>query len=221
MRGVRFLGAAVFSVFLASALASPSFGGAPEGKKAFEVKKCGECHQIQGPAKEKTIKDQLAKKGPELWYSGSKFKPDFLSSWLKDPKPIRPLEYYSLTKKNTGNHPKLDAKDAGNVADFLMSLKSNDVKEPVQAKDNPKGKQIFIKKMACYGCHEVKARDAVAGGLSGPSLIGASKRLQADWIYAYLSNPKVFKPVKDMPNYNGYLNEAEMKDVAAYVGSLE
>ncbi len=36
------------------------------GKAAFEAKGCGDCHYTVGPAKEKTIDDQLAKKGPGL-----------------------------------------------------------------------------------------------------------------------------------------------------------
>ncbi|MBI5644382.1 MAG: c-type cytochrome [Deltaproteobacteria bacterium] len=210
------------SVFLSSVLfASSSGAGVAEGKKAFQVKKCAACHQIEGPAREKTIQDQLARKGPELWYAGSKFKPEFLKNWLANPKPIRPLEYNSLTKKNAGDHVRLAASEAADMAGYLMSLKSADVKEgAVQPKDNPKGRAIFIKKQACYGCHEVTVRGNTAGGLSGPTLTGASARLNPDWIYAYLVNPRVFKPVKDMPNYAGILNDQEMKDLAAYIGSL-
>lgn len=200
---------------------SISHAGAQEGKKLFEAEKCASCHQIQGPAREKTIQDQLAKKGPELWYAGSKFKREFLVSWLADPRPIRPLEYYSLTKKNTGNHPKLSPRQASDMTEFLMGLRSPDVKAlGIQPADNPRGRVVFIKKQSCYGCHEVIVRGNAAGGLSGPSFAGAGKRLQADWIYAYLSNPKAFKPVKDMPDYTGYIKDDEMRDLAAYVGSL-
>lgn len=195
--------------------------GIPEGKKAFEANKCSGCHQVQGPATEKTIKDQLAKKGPELWYAGSKFKAPFLEKWLVNPQPIRPLVYNSVTEKNKADHPKLVQKDAADVASYLMSLTSAEVKPlGLQAVDNPKGRILFIKKQSCYGCHSVRVRGKVAGGLSGPTFAGASERLNPDWIYAYLKNPKVFKPVKMMPVYSGILNENEMKELASYVGSL-
>lgn len=202
--------------------AAPSFAGAPEGKKVFEVKNCGACHQIKGPAKEKTIKDVLAKKGPELWYAGSKLKPEFLEAWLKDPRAIRPMEYYSLTKVNDGSHAKLSATEALDVTQYLMTLKSADVKDAgLKAQDNPRGRVVFLKKQACYGCHLVKERANTAGGVTGPTLIGAGQRLKADWIYAYLANPKVFKPVKDMPVYKGILTDEEMKAVAEYVANLK
>ncbi|MDO8426061.1 MAG: c-type cytochrome [Deltaproteobacteria bacterium] len=207
----------IVSIFLPGS----TFAGGPEGKKIFEAKKCGACHQVEGPAKEKTIQDQLAKKGPELWYAGSKFKKGFLEAWLADPKPIRPLEYNSITKKNDGSHPKLSGKEALDAAAYLMTLKSSAVKDgAVQPKDTPKGRAIFIKRQACYGCHEVKVRGNAAGGLSGPSFVGVAMRLNPDWIYAYLTNPKVFKPVKDMPDYVGILTYSEMRDLAAYAATL-
>lgn len=223
MKGVSFLRLVAVSVFAAGvAFASTSHAGVAEGKKIFDSKNCGACHQVAGPAKEKTIEDQLAKKGPELWYSGSKFQKDFLKGWLKNPEPIRPMEYYSLTKKNAGDHPKLDAKGADEVSEYLMSLTSDAVKKAgITPKGGPQGRIIFEKKQGCYGCHELKKGGNVVGGLTGPTFVGLSERLQPDWIYAYLVNPKVFKPVKDMPVYEGILSEAELKTLAEYVSSLK
>lgn len=216
----RLFGAGLLSAALLL-WAVPSHGGVAEGKKAFDANKCAGCHQVQGPAKEKTIKDQLAKKGPELWYSGSKFKSGFLEKWLASPQPIRPLAYNSVTERNRGDHPRLSPKDASEVAAYLMSLKSPEVKPlGIQAVESPKGRIIFLKKQSCYGCHSMRVRGKMAGGLSGPSFIGAFERLNPDWVYSYLKNPKAFKPVKMMPVYSGILNEAEMKEVASYVGSL-
>ncbi|MBI5587055.1 MAG: c-type cytochrome [Deltaproteobacteria bacterium] len=223
MKGVSFLRLAAISAFAAGiAFAGTSHAGVAEGKKIFDSKNCGGCHQVAGPAKEKSIEDQLAKKAPELWYAGSKFKKEFLEKWLKDPKPIRPMEYYSLTKKNAGNHPKLDGKNADEVADYLMSLTSADAKKAgIAPKGGPQGRIIFEKKQGCYGCHEVSKGGSTVGGLTGPTMIGIGDRLQPDWIYAYLTNPKVFKPVKDMPTYEGVLSESDLKILAEYVSSLK
>ncbi|OGP19695.1 MAG: hypothetical protein A2054_07840 [Deltaproteobacteria bacterium GWA2_55_10] len=209
------------TVLIALFVSSGAEAGVAEGKKAFEAGKCASCHQIAGPASEKTIKDQLAKKGPELWYSGSKFKAGFLEKWLTNPQPIRPLVYNSLSERNRGGHPSLPAKEARDVAEYLMSLKSADVKAlGIQPRDTPKGRVMFIKKQSCYGCHTVNVKGKAVGGLTGPSLSNASERLNPDWIYAYLSHPKAFKPVKMMPVYTGIINDADMKELTAYVGGL-
>lgn len=196
---------------------------AAAGAKAFEAKKCQECHYTKGPAREKTISDQLAKKGPELWYAGSKFQKKWLGAWLQDPKPIRPMKFNDLTKKNPGDHPKLAGAEAANVTDFLMTLTSDVVKAgKVKPKKSAKGRLIFSKKMPCSGCHQYPTRKkGVKGGMSGPSLVGAGKRLNPDWILAYLQKPKVFKPVKMMPVFAGILSDKDMKNVSSYVANFK
>lgn len=217
-----FSAVAIILCLVVLAYSGGALAGGAEGRKVFEAQKCGSCHFTVGPAQEKTIKDQMAKKGPELWYAGSKFKPGFLALWLRAPKPIRPLQYNSLTKKNAGDHQRLAAREAGDVAAYLMSLTSAAVlPSGIQPGDNQRGKRVFITRFACYGCHEVTTKGAVVGGLSGPSLVAASERLNVDWVYAYLMNPKVFKPVKDMPNYVGIMDELLMADLASYVAGLE
>ncbi len=205
------------------ALASGTAGAdAGAGEEAFKAQDCVACHYTDGPAKEKTIDDQLAKKGPELWYAGSKFQKDWLQAWLQNPQPIRPMKYNSLTEENPGDHPKLGDGDAANVADFLMSLTSDAVQAGVvKPKNNPKGRLIFTKKMPCSGCHQYEGRKGVAGGRMGPSLVGAGKRLNPDWIYAYLLKPDVFKPVKMMPVFVGVLRENDMENVASYVANFD
>ncbi len=211
---------AVLSAAFLAAAASP---GSAAGGDVFEAKGCVACHYTDGPAREKTIDDQLAKKGPELWYAGSKFQKDWLAGWLADPKPIRPMKFNSLTEENPGDHPKLDGADVAAVTDFLMTLTTDEVEAgKVKPKKNPKGRQIFIKKMPCSGCHQyVGRKKKISGGRSGPSLVEAGLRLNPDWILAYLQKPKVFKPVKMMPVFTGLLSDKDMTNVARHVASFK
>jgi mono/diheme cytochrome c family protein len=213
-----FLAGALVLAAGASAKADPAAGA-----KVFEAQKCVECHYTDGPAKEKAIADQLAKKGPELWYAGSKFQQAWLESWLQNPEPIRIMAYNSITEKNPGDHPKLSGGDATSVTEFLMSLASKDVEAGViKPKKNLKGKLVFTKKMPCTGCHQYPGRkDQILGGLSGPTLVGAGNRLNPDWIYAYLKTPNIFKPVKAMPTFAGILSDKDMRNVATFVSTLK
>jgi len=191
-----------------------------DGKGIFASKNCGSCHQIQGPAAEKTFDDQLKKKGPELWYSGSKFKKEWLEEWLEKPATIRPLKYNSVTDKNTDKHPALSKKEADEVAEYLMTLTAKEVaKGTAEEKVTPQGKNLFIKRYSCVGCHSIKAGAQKVGGVSGPDLSEAGKRLTADWVYAYLKEPKVFKPVKRMPVFVDIINDNEMKTLAGFVAA--
>lgn len=194
---------------------------AAAGAKTFQAKKCQDCHYTDGPAREKTLADQLAKKGPELWYAGSKFQKEWLGKWLQDPRPIRALKYNSLTEKNPGNHPKLAGAEAADVADFLMSKISAAVKSgTVKPKANPKGRLVFTKNMPCSGCHQFPGQK-FTGGLNGPSLAGAGVRLNPDWILAYLKDTKTFKPVRQMPVFVGVINEQDMVAVAEFVATFK
>src|SRR3990170_5469814 len=191
-----------------------------DGKGIFASKNCGSCHQIQGPAAEKTFDDQLKKKGPELWYSGSKFKKEWLEEWLEKPATIRPLKYNSVTDKNTDKHPALSKKEADEVAEYLMTLTAKEVAKGVaEEKVTPQGKNLFIKRYSCVGCHSIKSGAQKVGGVSGPDLSEAGKRLTADWVYAYLKEPKVFKPVKRMPVFVDIINDNEMKTLAGFVAA--
>lgn len=212
------LAAAALALGAAPGLADPAAGA-----KVFTAKGCTGCHYTKGPAREKTIADQLAKKGPELWYAGSKFQKKWLGAWLQKPTPIRYLKFNSLTEKNPADHPKLAGGDAANVTDFLMTLTSKAVKAgKVKPKKNPKGRLIFTKKMPCSGCHSYPARKGkFSGGRSAPTLVGAGKRLNPDWILAYLKNPKLFKPVKAMPTFAGLLREKDMLYVARHIASFK
>jgi mono/diheme cytochrome c family protein len=217
----RFVTSFIYVAILA-AVTGPGRADPAAGEQVFTGSGCNGCHYTQGPATEKTIADQLAKKGPELWYAGSKFQKDWLEKWLQNPEPIRPLAYNSLTEDNPGDHPKLAGADAGAVTEFLMSLTSEVVKAGViKPKKNPKGRLIFVKKMPCSGCHQFPSKKKFKGGRSAPSLVGAGKRLNPDWIYAYLKETKAFKPVRMMPVFAGLLSDKDMKAVSAYVANFK
>jgi mono/diheme cytochrome c family protein len=212
---------AVLAAGLMALASGAALADAAAGAKLFQAKKCQDCHYTDGPAREKTIADQLAKKGPELWYAGSKLRKAWLAKWLQDPKPIRALKYNSLTEKNPGNHPKLAADEATDVTDFLMGRTSPLVKDGViKPKVNPKGRLVFTKNMPCSGCHQFPGQK-FTGGLNGPSLAQAGERLNPDWIFAYLKDTRTFKPVRQMPVFAGVLNEQDMQAVAEYVATFK
>ena len=102
-----------------------------------------------------------------------------------------------------------------------MGLKTPEVKPgSAIARESVKGRVIFEKKLGCYGCHQITKGDYAVGGLSGPTLVGTGKRLNPEWVYAYLINPKYFGGVTRMPVFAGTLGNEEMKILAAYVSTL-
>src|ERR1019366_8941980 len=69
------------------------FSGATLAEGGMLQKDCSACHNITGPAAQ-TLKDAFAKKGPDLFYAGNKYRQEWLVSWLQMPGRIRPAGIY-------------------------------------------------------------------------------------------------------------------------------
>ena len=206
------------------ALADPA-----NGKKLFEAKQCGACHATSGPVKMLPVTERSKIKGPPLWFVGSKFQPEWLISWLAAPTPIRRVKYGGLTKGGD-KHPALSGADAKTVGDYLLSLtdstmKSGAVKsKKLKRRTRIKAEKLFVKKQVCFGCHEYPSKKGNIGGFAGPSLVGAGKRLRADWVYAFMNDPSRYYPNARMPVYGdqafNLFTEKELKLLAQYIGNL-
>lgn len=210
-----------FALLISMAIMVGSIGfseAGGEGEKVFQSKKCGDCHAISGPNKIASIADWSNRKGPDLWFAGSKFKKEWLDNWLESPEPIRGVKWNSLDAANPDKHPGLSKQEAGEVAGYLMDLKDNDVKANTANKKvkKVKAKKLFEEKQACYTCHKVKVKRKTLGGVSAPTFVGAKNRLNPDWIAAFLKNPGRYEPKGRMPNFS-YLADEDIATLAGYI----
>jgi len=199
---------------------------AASGKDIFKAKKCDSCHSVT-QSLAKSFQEQLKKKGPDLWYAGSKYHSKWLEDYLQKPAQVRPMSFNSIEKKSDLKHPALSAADAKAVTAYLASLTSSAVKKGAVKKANKgvRGKILFKKKQACYGCHQApkkagKKGGKVFGGYTGPSFVGAGQRLQGDWIYSFLKDPKSFVGAGRMPHYK-HLKDKEIKTITEYMMSFK
>lgn len=209
--------------------APPAYADAAAGKKIFEAKNCGSCHRMTGPTDPVPVTERAKIKGPPLWFAGSKFKKEWLTAWLAKPAPIRRVKYGTLTK-GTNAHSSLSAADAAEVGSYLMSLTDSSVKAgaaeagEISRRARFKAETLFAKTQVCFGCHEYPSDRGNIGGFTGPSLVGAGQRLQADWILSFLKNNVRYYPDGRMPVYgpqafNKYSDE-DIELLAQYVGNL-
>jgi mono/diheme cytochrome c family protein len=176
-------------------------------------KDCAACHKIAGPAAQ-TLKEAFAKKGPDLWYAGNKYRQDWLVSWLQKPEHIRPAGMYygdhikpgaksdEIDTATLKDHVVLSKDDATAVAAELMQLKPHDdliAKEKIEPGTITKsaGEMNFDKFWGCMACHLIEPE---YGGLSGPELYTAGKRLQPEFIASFIRSPQAWEPKTWMPN---------------------
>ena len=139
-----------------------------------------------------------------LWFAGSKFKKEWLETWLETPEAIFGVKWATL-EKGAYEHPAVDAAEAVELADYLMTLVDKEILLDATAplpKSRGKRKsvigrtrQLFEKHQGCYACHSyLNRRNQVLGGFSGPSMVNAAKSLNPDWVYAFLKDPKRYYP---------------------------
>ena len=196
----------VFAALLGFSGAALAEGGMLQGD-------CSTCHNITGPAAQ-TLKEAFAKKGPALFYAGNKYRQEWLVSWLQKPERIRPAGMYYGDHLKAGvksdeidtatlkDHVALSKADATKVAHELMELKPHDdliAREKIEPGtiDKMMGEMNFDKFWGCMACHLIEPE---YGGLSGPELYTAAKRLQPEFIASFIRNPQAWEPKTWMPN---------------------
>jgi len=194
---------------------------APEAEKGVrlsDVKRggnadCQICHMKQG---------QPRPIAPNIGHEGSKLNPQWLSKFLKDPGRIRPVGFIPLTKSKMPNF-QLSDEEIKALTAFLMTQKDGGISAvPLSganlsdAGEIEKGKRLFTDKYACDACHRGSGGDA--GGIVGPNLSEAAKRLRPEWVFFWLKNPQSIRPDVNMPNFG--IPDAEIRSLIAYIYSL-
>ncbi len=185
-------------------------------------KGCATCHRFSP--------DQPEGTAPDLFYAGNKFRKNWLVEYLQRPTVIR---YAGHTRdpgflkgqpEFTGPHPALNPQDAETLATALMSLKLPDLEAvsldiaPLSKGKKVRTKILFERDHSCIACHEsYNLARQPRGGVSGPSLIDAGNRLQAEWVYLWLKQPKTFLKKGRMPVFR--FDEETLRNLTRYIAS--
>ncbi|HEY5599318.1 MAG TPA: c-type cytochrome [Candidatus Manganitrophaceae bacterium] len=180
--------------------------------KAGGEKECQICH-IQ-----KIESRQVA---PNLGHEGSKLNRQWLYQFLKNPDRIRPVGFIPLTKTKMPNFFFSD-EEALALTEFLVTQKDGGVPPSGSmrfaqggAGEVEKGKRLFIDKYACDGCHRTGQEE---GGVVGPDLSIAAKRLRPEWMFHWIKNPKAIRPDSPMPTFGA--SDEDIRALVAFILSV-
>jgi len=220
----------IFTLLVLFGLAATGARAADEGS-AILTQRCAGCHNLTGPAPQ-TLKELWARKAPDLFYAGNKYRAEWLRAWLVKPIRIRVAGEFYADHVRSGEksdevdpatlepHPALTAADADAVAPALMRLKSHDdliAAETIEPGSISKsmGEMAFDKFLGCMACHEIEPG---FGGASGPELYTAARRLQPAFIASYIRSPQAWDPKIWMPNK--HVSDSNIQKMVHYFSEL-
>ncbi len=191
--------------------------GAPEFTKAKRLmieSGCHGCHEIKGYT-------DLPKIGPQLTSISFKTTPTWVYRWVKNPKDYNPHTRMPNFK--------LSDEEAEAVTAYLVSVseKGNfafaSPKGAYAGGSVQRGKEVF-ETAGCQACHVVGEMTKVrqARGTSydiAPELTRVGSKVNPEWLYDWVRNPRHFNPTTKMPNLR--LTDGEARDIVAYLMTLK
>ncbi|MDE2179602.1 MAG: c-type cytochrome [candidate division NC10 bacterium] len=201
------------------------------GRQMVEERGCFGCHSMPGFEK-------VPKVGPDLTRIANKVDPSWLVRWIK-----KPREYLPKTKMP---HFELSDDDALSIAAYLLraSQPMPELQGTFQALASAERGKEIVSKVGCLGCHRIpgiEAQTPPSGAPSAtspvqaltaqfappplpedqdfaPDLSNISGKVNADWLFAWVKNPKQFRPTTRMPNLR--LSDDEARAVTAFLMTL-
>jgi mono/diheme cytochrome c family protein len=172
---------------------------------------CYGCHDIAGYENARKI-------GPPLNALTSKTTDEFVYRWVSDTKSFR--EHTRMP------NPEFVHEEALAVTAYLHQIGEKSDYEPPMA---PMGGSVqrgknLVESVGCKGCHIVTPEDREIRVTDvtydiAPDLSRIGSKVNRDWLYAWIRNPKQYHPESTMPDLR--LTDAEALDVTAYLMTLK
>jgi nitric oxide reductase subunit C len=183
---------------------------APQGAfgKILDKYRCLVCHKINGKGGE--VANDLSQEG-------SRVQEVWIKKFMKAPDTIRPM-----LEERMPPFKILDAEDDAIYAYCRSTLVTDKVEDLTEAVEKMplgtpelirEGERLYFEKYACNACHQIDQK----GGLVGPDLTEAGKRLRLEWVIYYLHDPKAFVKRSIEPVYA--FTDREIQALTAFVVS--
>ena len=190
-----------------------------KGEQLFEQLGCVGCHLVQGYG-------DLPKPGPYLRRISAKVNPDWLVSWIENPKAYRPhtrMPWFMFTREQaTAIAAYLwNATQAESQAWLADNGPPPSAIDPHNAELVAKGKEL-ADSLGCRGCHGFAPEESPA--LLGktkdiaPNLSNIAGKTDARWIYHWIKGPRGYSPEARMPSLR--LSDDEAIALTSYLLTL-
>lgn len=168
---------------------------------------CYGCHEIAGYETARKI-------GPPLNAITKKTNLEFVYRWIKDTKSYR--------QHSRMPNPQFSDQEARAVTAYVtdISKKSSYSVSPAPAGGSAARGEELVESLGCKGCHVITESDREVHVTDvsydiAPELSKIGSKVNRDWLFAWIKNPKQYHPGTTMPSLR--LTDAEALDIVAYL----
>jgi mono/diheme cytochrome c family protein len=167
---------------------------AAAGEAIFRALNCAACHRHPTIAPRSNA-------APDLTFQGDRATQSWLRGYLKQPTAIRLFGYSPGDGARMPDFHLSDA-EAAELAGFFTSASNQEAMrtnlfhpQKLSAFARNKAKVLLAEKLSCLGCHRLGEQ----GGQIGPDLTQAHVRLQPEYVYRMVKDPRAVNPQTIMP----------------------
>ena len=185
----------------------------------YERAGCYACHTTTGFS-------ELRKPGPNLTKIASKLSPEWVSSWIRDPRAVKPSTWMPRVWYNSNTSSPEDAVrnevEIGAAVTYLFAnSEDHDFAVMFPPRGNAERGQALVESVGCLACHITEDQDRLAAGTRrtfGQPLQNIGNKTSYEWLFDWVRDPKHFSSETYMPDLR--LTNREAADVATWLSTL-
>jgi len=187
----------------------------------YERAGCYACHKTRG------FDTNMRKPGPILTKIDSKLTPDWVKTWIRNPRAVKPTTWMPRFWYNSNNSSAEDTvRNEVEIDAIVTYLFANSQKHEFAVRNPARGDakrgEETVKSIGCLGCHVVgegKRSEIGARRTFGQPLENIGNKTTYEWIYNWVRDPKHYSPSTYMPSLR--LTDQQVADVATYLSGLK
>ena len=198
---------------------TPGSNVVDNGRKLVNKMGCYGCHRIGYEAFE-----DMPKVGPDLRKVAAKTTEGWAAKWIEAPRDFRQTTWmpHFFYQENIAGDQNMAFQRAEieSIVDYLWEHSEDASYGSAPSGDAGRGEELY-NSVGCTGCHimdgEVAREDFFDSleRLHGPNLVGLGSKVSADWVYAWLKDPKQYRPDTAMPDLR--LSNQEAADITSFL----
>ncbi len=186
----------------------------------YERAGCYACHKTRGF-------ENLRKPGPILTKVASKLNPEWVKTWIRNPRAVKPSTWMPKPWYNSNSNSSEDAvRNEIEINATVAYLFAKSETYQVAVTNPPRGDaqrgEAVVKSIGCLGCHVTDNMPRPEAGprrTFGQPLENIGNKTTYEWLFDWVRDPKHYNPETFMPDLR--LTDQEVADVATYLMTLK